>query len=229
MKLLLADDHSLFKDAFNVYIERSWPDATIYQAQDMNDVMKILETRTDIDIVLLDFHMPGMDNLKGLAKIRKKCPSLPVVLMSGLATRRDVEEALAMGAQGYFPKTMGGKAMIEGIEKICAGETYVPLDHNTNEIMASADPAFDDGGQPSGAHAGDSRITAENAALKSLTPRENDVLRHLVQGETNKDIARALDLQVVTVKLHVRSICRKLGVTNRTQAALAARNAGFLS
>jgi len=218
MRLLLADDHTLFRDALVQYIERAEPDAYTILARDLHEVMDIMEGAPVLDLVLLDFRMPGMNGLEGLSKITTTYPEVSVALLSGLAEQTDVEEAMAMGARGYFPKTMSGKAMLNGIHKIMDGEIFLPIDHNTNQIMASYSRISDNFAPRVIGGARDKKIPPQK-----LTPRENDVLQYLMRGAPNKEIARALDLQVVTVKLHVRGICRKLGAKNRTQAALIAQ------
>ena len=219
MKLLLADDHSLFRDALVEYIERTEPGSSVLLARDVHEVMDILGGQPDVDLILLELRMPGMNGLQGLEKLRARYPDTPVALISGLAEKHDVEKALELGAAGYFPKTMSGKALLSGIRQILAGEEFVAHDHNTNEVMSSYYPA-DSLQEKNGK--GTNGLNARGEEFR-LTPREKEVLTYLQRGESNKEIARALDLQVVTINLHVRSICSKMGVENRTQAALIAQ------
>lgn len=212
MKIIIADDHALFREALAHYIERSEPEAKVLLTQDFHGVMEHLDHDQDANLVMLDLRMPGMNGLQGLQKLRTAYPSLSIVLLSGLAQDEDVKQAMEMGARGYFPKTLPGKVMLQGIYKIIQGEKFIPMDHNTNTVM----PSY----YPDGASA-QSSISAEDV---HLTPREKQVLGFLSRGVSNKEIAQALDLQVVTIKLHVRGICRKLGVKNRTQAALKAQS-----
>lgn len=221
MKVLLADDHTLFRDALVQFIARADPEAVVLLAQDMHCVMDIMDGEKDVDLVLLDMRMPGMDGLNGLGRFRARYPGTPVALLSGLAEKSHVEQALKMGAAGFLPKTLSGKAMLGGIQKILGGERFVATDNNTGEIM----PSYYDGGGGLQDSAQDHFEGQSEQA--GLTPREKDVLTWLLRGASNKDIARALGLQVVTVKLHVRGICRKLGAENRTQAALKAQKMGF--
>ena len=223
MKLLVADDHALFRDALVQFIERAEPESIVMPAKDLHEVMDIMEERSDLDLILLDMRMPGMDGLEGLDRILKSYPDVPVALLSGLAEKHHVQKAIDMGACGFFPKTMSGKAMLNGVHKILKGENYIAVDHNTNDMMPSY---YNGNGAQAGlADAGQSLLDGRERS--KLTPREREVLTYLVRGASNKEIANALDLQVVTVKLHVRGICRKLDARNRTQAALKAQQMGI--
>lgn len=216
MKLLLADDHAMFRDALVDYLQRTELNADVTIAKDMNEVMEVMQGGDKFDLVMLDFRMPGMDDLRGLESLLEHYPDTRAVILSGMARTKDVEKAMDMGAAGYLPKTLTGKALINGIYKVMAGEKYVAIDYNTNEIMAS-----------SKGHEDEDADVADSGAKADLTPRESEVLEFLLRGASNKEIARSLDLQVVTVKLHVRGICRKLGAKNRTQAALKAQQMGL--
>lgn len=214
MKILLADDHALFRDALVQYIERAEPDIHITVARDLHEAVDLIESGEKPELILLDMRMPGMNGLQGLQKIRERWADTPVALLSGLAEKHDVEAAMKMGARAYFPKTLSGRALMKAIRQVMNGETFVATDHNTGEIM----PSYMNGGSH-----GHGTQNGKPAGDVKLTPRERDVLTELLRGATNKDIARSLDLQVVTVKLHIRSICRKLSAQNRTHAALIAR------
>ncbi|MCK5285416.1 MAG: response regulator transcription factor [Alphaproteobacteria bacterium] len=221
MKLLLADDHTLFKDALVQYIVRADPDAKVSLAKDLPEAIVIMENDPDHDLILLDLKMPGMHGMEGLKQVREKFPDVPVALITGVAEKEDVDAAMELGAIGYFPKTLSGKALLKAIQFVLTGEKFIPLDHHTNSIM----PAYRDDGN----HMESSSTAKHNAKNIKLTPRELEVLSYLAKGESNKEIANALGLQVVTVKLHVRGICQKLEAKNRTQAALKAREFGLCS
>lgn len=218
MKIILADDHALFRDALTQYIERAEADAKVTVARDFHGVMDALGMDNKVDLVMLDLRMPGMNGLQGLQKVKDSYPDIPVVLMSGVAEKPDVQNAMKYGASGYFPKTLSGKNMLQAIYKVINGEIFLPMDYNTNTVMPSH---FDD----ERGQAGDTAPSSQRPV--NLTPREKQVLGYLLRGVSNKEIAIALDLQVVTVKLHVRGICRKLGARNRTQAVLLAQQNGL--
>jgi DNA-binding NarL/FixJ family response regulator len=140
-----------------------------------------------------------MQGLEGLKRMVAQCPNAVVAIITGMVTKSVASSALAAGAKGFVPKTLSGDKLISALQKMAAGEVYAPGD------LKGA----------SGATEGMTIIGAE-----VLTPRELEVAAMLVKGASNKEIARALDLQEVTVKLHVRNLCRKLETKNRTQIAV---------
>lgn len=231
MKLLLADDHTLFRDALVQYIERAEPNAEVLLARDMNEVMVLMDDGPEVDLILLDLRMPGMNGLQGLRLLRQKHPETRVALLSGMAEKQHVEEAISLGAAAYFPKTLSATQMMKGIRKVIVeGEKFIAIDHNSNDIMPSHfsyDRRATDRKDFSEEGDGGESPSGEGAVRMHLTPREQEVLAYLLRGSSNKEIANALDLQVVTVKLHVRGICRKLQAKNRTQAVLRAQQMGY--
>ena len=203
MRILLADDHGMVRDTISAYLE-SEGRAAVVAVEDYDEAMKALGNKGPFDLVLLDFSMPGMNGLDGLSDAIKAYPNQPFALISGTAANRIAQEAVERGAIGYVPKSMGAKSLVNAVRFMVAGETYVPA-----SIMA------------------DSGETPETEFTKKLSQREQQVLAGLCQGRSNKEIARDLDLQEVTIKLHVRTLCKKLNAKNRTQAALIAKDAGF--
>lgn len=218
MKLLIADDHTLFRDALVQYIERAEPDASVSLAKDFYQAIDILEENPHHDLVVLDLRMPGMNGMNGFETMKERFPDIRVALMSGIAEDNDVKRALDLGAVGYFPKTLSGKALLSGIQSVIQGSVFVPEGKKSSFMPAYyADLPEKKSGQGS----------VDLPEDVNLTNREREVLSFLADGVSNKEIASALNLQIVTVKLHVRGVCRKLGVSNRTQAALMAREMGI--
>lgn len=220
MKLLIADDHTLFRDALVQYIERSDPHASVTLAKDFFRAVDILEQNPYQDLVILDLRMPGMNGMQGFKVMQEKFPDLRVALMSGMAEAEDVQAALDHGAVGYFPKTMSGKALLSAIQSVVRGDVFAPEGRKSSFMPAYYADIPENKSAPQSAQFDSSDV--------NLTNREKDVLSFLAEGASNKEIASALDLQIVTVKLHVRGLCRKLGVKNRTQAALMAKDMGVV-
>ncbi len=224
MKLLLADDHTLFRDALVQYIHRAQPDADITLAKDFHEALSCMKRNPDQDLVLLDLRMPGMNGMDGFKTMKASYPETRLALMSGVAESEDVEAAFELGAMGYFPKTLSGRALLQAIQKVIGGEKFKPLNNAANALM----PSYHSDEKPK---LSVFDVTIKDPAIAesiaALTPREKEVLTYLVKGASNKEIANDLGLQVVTVKLHVRGLCRKLDAKNRTQAALIGKDYGF--
>jgi DNA-binding NarL/FixJ family response regulator len=203
MHVLIADDHELVRDTIAAFLEG---DGTqVHTADDLDGALKLIRQNGPFDLVLLDFDMPGMNGLNGLSRALEANGRNPVGILSGTATRSIAEEALENGAAGFLPKTMAAKSLRNAVRFMALGETFAPVSFMQQK---EEDPC----------HAFD--------AL--LTDREKQVLIGLTKAQSNKAIARELDLQEVTVKLHVKTLSRKLNATNRTHAALIAKEAGFV-
>lgn len=203
MQILVADDHDLVRDAICAFISHAEPSMQIDTCASLDEAVRQAGDSTRPDMAILDLNMPGMNGLDGLRRFIDTYPDVIVVLMSGNADQHTIEEAMQSGARGFLPKTMNARAFVNAIRLIASGERFLP--------MASAEVEF--------------REPAE--AMPTLTRRESDVLSGLVHGWTNKEIARHLDLQEVTIKLHVKNILRKLSARNRTEAAMRASALGW--
>lgn len=200
MRILLADDHELVRDAIVALLEQE-TDFEVVAVDDLPAAMTHIDD--SFDVVLLDYGMPGMDGLAGFQKMHDAIDA-PVAILSGSANRDVAQDALDLGAAGFLPKTMGGRSLANAIRFMAAGEVFAPV-----KFMSEAP-----------------EDTLPEIA-KTLTEREMQVLDGLCRGLSNKEIAREVELQEVTVKLHVKTTCRKLGAKNRTQAAIAAKEAGI--
>lgn len=203
MKVLIADDHDLVRDTLVAFVEASG-EIQAQTAPNLDDACDLIERNGPFDLVLLDFNMPGMNGLNGLSRALAYGNAPRVALISGEASRDIAEKALAAGAAGFVPKTLPAKSLVNAIKFMAMGEQYAPVDFMT----AEADEA-------------------PNPLAEKLTERELQVLHGLTQGKSNKEIARDLDLSEPTIKLHVKTLYRKMDVANRTQAALIARESGL--
>jgi len=205
MRILIADDHSLLRDTFKSYLERSELEAEVSAAASLPEAAELARQGPALELVLLDLDMPGMNGLAGLEVLRRILPGVPVVIVSALATPENVIEAMRAGAAGFIPKTLGAKAMLGALRLVLAGERYVPA--------ALLDEA----------RALGTREAAEaRSAAPAFTAEEAHILDLLKKGQSNKEIARALAIEEYTVKYHLRGIFRKLGAKNRTQAVMIA-------
>jgi two-component system, NarL family, nitrate/nitrite response regulator NarL len=212
MRILLADDHDLLRDTLEVFLQRLDPQVQVFHARSFPDALDQASRAASLDLILLDLRMPGMNGLAGLEVMRQRYPAVPVVVMSGEVSRDIVFSALGAGAAGFIPKVMGGKAMLNALQLILSGERYVP-----DLVLSSGQPWDDDGAGRSGS----------DNPLSKLSRRERDVMALLTKGHSNKEIAKALQIEAVTVALHLSSIYRKLAVANRTQAVKVAMQHGW--
>ncbi|MFY8145997.1 MAG: response regulator [Rhodobacter sp.] len=203
MKILIADDQELVRETIAAFLRQD-SGFSVNIAKDLGSALAAVKADGPFDLVMLDYMMPGMNGLEGLAAMRAAVPGTAVAILSGTASRAVAEQALAEGAAGFLPKTMSTKSLVAAARFMAAGEVYAPM-------MQMADRTGNFG----------------TSAASPLTPRELDVLRRLCRGMANKEIARDLDLQEVTVKLHVKTLYRKINARNRTHAAMIAREGGL--
>ena len=201
MRILIADDHDLVRETLAAFL-LSEGFTEVRTVATLDAALLVLEGDAAFDLVLLDYTMPGMNGFDGLERAKAAARVMPVAIITGTAQRDLAEAALEAGAAGFVPKTLASRAMVAAVNLMASGDVFAPI----SLLMEEPEMA---------------------EALATLTRRETDVLRGICEGKSNKEIARDLDLQEVTVKLHVKTLSRKLGAKNRTHAAMIARDAGL--
>jgi DNA-binding NarL/FixJ family response regulator len=218
MKILVVDDHVLIRDALRGVLKELKDEAAIIEAPDARHAMTLVKQHSDLQLVLLDLSLPDRDGFEVLAELRELYPAISVVVLSAHNRRENVARALALGALGFIPKSAPRAVMLSALNLIFAGGVYIPPEILSYEHSAP---------QPAAATAGLSCVPAQRQLSTpdlALTRRQIDVLALMMQGKSNKAICRELGLAAPTVKNHVTAILKALKVTNRTQAALAARS-----
>ncbi len=206
-RVLIADDHPLFRSALFQALRGCLPDAEILQARDLPETFACLQKHEDLDLVLLDLHMPGNHGLTGLASIRCQHPAVAVVVVSANEDPQVIRRALDHGAAGFIPKSSGLEELTVALATVLDCREYVPP-HLERTVAGVTD------------REGDRRLARRMA---SLTPQQFRVLAMVADGRLNKQIADELDIQERTVKAHMSEIFHKLDVRNRTQAGIAFR------
>ncbi len=202
MKLLIVDDHPLVRDALARTLRLLQPTAEIFEGADRVAAEALLQAHAPA-LALLDLHMPGMQGAAGVAALRLQFPAVRLLVVSGDDAPATVRAVLAAGAVGFVPKAESAAVMQQALRLVLDGGCYVPAQALAGLEDASREPA------------------------SALTPRQHEVLRCLMQGQPNKQIARELGIGEGTVKLHIAAVLRALRARNRTEAAARARELGL--
>ncbi|MDA0305787.1 MAG: response regulator transcription factor [Proteobacteria bacterium] len=207
VKILLADDHALFRDGLRQVLVGFDPDICVVEAADYPQAIAKAGTERDFSLALVDLAMPGMERFAGLAALCDRLGDVPVVVVSAHESNEDVRQAMGCGASGFIPKALDSQVIRSALKKVLSGETYLPpsmVGWEKDEPIIEISPP------------------------PRLTPRQRDVLGFIAQGFSNKKIATELNLAEGTVKLHVAALLKALGANNRTEAVFEATNAGLL-
>ena len=208
VRILIADDHEVVRTGIKSILADT--DIEVVGEATTGDEAVTLALELDPDIVLLDIRMPGNDGLNALGRIKLERPKMPILVLSTYDNPTYVARAVALGANGYLLKTATLEEVVDAIQRVAQGENIWTREELRRVTGALATPRLSDD------------IEAP------LTRRESEVLRQLAHGLTNKEIAQALGISYETVKEHVQHILRKVGVADRTQAAVWAVRKGFV-
>ena len=203
-EVLIADDHPLFRDALTRAVLGALPGAVVHGADSVPTLLTLIEAHPQAELLLMDLHMPGARGFSALAHIRGQHPELPIVVVSAHEEAAVVRRALAHGASGYLAKSAAVEDIGAAVRAVLDGEVWVPVSVARAHGELKPDEA------------------AVAARVAELTPQQFRVLGMIAEGLLNKQIAYELGVSEATIKAHMTAIMRKLGVSNRTQVALAA-------
>ena len=212
-KILIADDHPLFREAIHNVISDGFPGSEVMETADLDSALALTQSHDDLDLILLDLNMPGMHGLNGLINLRNEAPTIPVVIVSAEQDKQVVLQAITYGAVGFITKSSPRVQMTEAIQQILNGNVYLPPD-----IIRT---------QKCGTRRMNDAPSFPPELLQALTRKQLLVLERMTKGESNKQIAYTLEIAETTVKAHVSAILRKLNVHNRVQAILSAGDIDF--
>ena len=206
MKILLADDHALFREGIRLMLDRLGPDTVVLDTSDYTGLLALAGSNPDAELALVDLDMPGAEPFAALKELLGYYPTLPVVVLTACEDPVHMQRALDIGVMGFIPKRESSDLMLGALQLVLAGGVYIP------QLLLKHSPA-----------------AVKSVNTEVLTPRQRDVLQSLVLGKSNKQIGCELGLTEATVKVHVSAIFRALAVSNRTQAAHVAEELGLLT
>jgi len=216
MRILLVDDHTLFREALLHVLKQFDSTAVVIEAATAREAIRLTAHYHDLDLILLDLTLPGLNGLTALPELHQLRPDVPLVILSASEDSIAVRQALDAGAMGYIPKSSSSHEMITALRLVLAGEIYVP------PALLAALEALETTLIPVATAA------TEEGSVDGLTPRQMEVLHLMAQGLSNKGICKRLSLAEGTVKLHVTAVMRALNTCNRTQAVIEATRRGLI-
>lgn len=215
MKYLIVDDHALVAGALTLLLEDRDPEADVHTAATADAALELVDREGDADLLILDLSLPGVTGTELMEEIVRRQPMLKILVVSGLADQESIMRVLQLGAAGFVPKSLDTELLSSAIDFVLKGGVYIPsklLTESQKDGFFTRTAA---------------RLKTPEADPPHLTDRQLDVLAQLAKGAPIKRICRELDLSEGTVKTHVAAIYRSFGASNRTEALIAARRAGF--
>ncbi|MBK9161804.1 MAG: response regulator transcription factor [Nitrosomonadales bacterium] len=216
MKILLADDHALFREGLRYVLQQLPEVCEILEAGNFPEALRLAELHPELDLALLDLNMPGSDGPVSVKFFHQRYPHIPVVVVSGEDGRGNMEKVMNSGAMGFVCKSSTAPVMLSALSLVLSGGVYVP----PQILQYRSVGGEDDGEQKDG--------RSPNTNEFGLTPRQMQVLRHLAAGLTNKEIAETIHLAEGTVKIHVAAVYQTLRVSSRMEAVRVAEQLGLV-
>lgn len=216
IKVLMVDDHALFRDGMRYVLQQLADEVEVIDSGDFVDGMKQAANNSDLDLALLDLHMPGSDGAKSILDFHTVNPSIPLVVVSGSDQREDIEKVMEYGAMGFISKMSSSKMMLSALRMVLDGGVYLPP-----QLLQQAMAGMDQGAGNT-----DKRTARQNKS--GLTARQMQTLQLLAEGLSNKEISERMSLAEGTVKIHTAAVYQALHVSSRLEAVSAARRLGFL-
>ncbi len=219
IRILVVDDHTLFRRGLSALLAR---DPQLLVVGDAGDAGEAIRRAHDLkpDVVLLDNHLPGVTGVDAIGSLREAAPQARIIMLTVSEDEHDLAAALRAGASGYLLKTIEGDVLGDSLRRAMRGESVVAPEM-TGKLVAAYRQAA------SAALPGEPAATPASV-LGQLSVREQDILRGIARGESNKEIARTLGIAETTVKIHVQHVLRKLDVSSRVHAAVIATSSGLI-
>lgn len=216
MKILVVDDHALFRQGLAMLLKDLYPDSEILEAATSAAALESAEQNPDIRLVLLDLKLEDGSGFETLEKLSSELADAAVTIVSASEDSRNISRSYKAGAKGYIVKSSTSDVLRHALPLILAGETYIP-----SHAISLLTGGGSGGNEPTSSHTG-------VAGAPNLTPRQQEILLLMAQGLQNRDIASSLGMLEGTVKVHVKSILQKLGVNNRTHAVVTGIRLGLV-
>jgi DNA-binding NarL/FixJ family response regulator len=206
MKILVIDDHALVREGLSQVLKVLDENVEVLQAGTCSQGFSLAQIHHDLDLVLLDYHLPDMTGLAALAVFGQRHPELPILMLSGSANIQIMRQVLQAGAAGFVTKSSLSDELLDAVRRVLDGDVYLPQDLDAAFTLESLET---------------------DKERPTLTQRQELVLRELLDGRSNREISQTIGISDETVKTHVAAILRHFAVQNRTQAVVAAARFGY--
>ncbi|MCD8536068.1 MAG: response regulator transcription factor [Burkholderiaceae bacterium] len=234
IRLLIVDDHALFRRGLTALLSQDRRFSIVGEAENAEAALQAAE-KLQPDVILLDNHMPGLTGIAAIGGLKKTAPQCQVLMLTVSEKPDDLAAAIRAGAAGYLLKTINTEDLADSVEKIVSGDTIISPEMMTKLVGLLRNMPQDDGQQASAPDTVQpatevqpaEMVVQANDPIHDLSPRETEILRLIARGDSNKHIARELDIAETTVKIHVQHILRKLNISNRVHAAVYATTRGL--